>query len=200
MLNALTTMRTNVLQERLYDFLLGQTWYIDAAGRSDAFPAAFESTYQSFWRLLLLATGRPQENAATTVLLFALTTIAFCAIGWFCHGITAHVLARWQGGRARAGHTLGLLAVGWSPLLIASLALLPGVGVPLLLLFLWLICAQYQAVQQAHALHWPRTLAAVVAPYLFWLLLLASTALLLLATGLAQIPYLNEVVNVLRGT
>lgn len=179
LLNALTTTRIWLLQERLYGFLLESGWYADAAARSTTFPAAFERTYESAWRILLLLGGWPQQSLITTVLLVFFATVALGAVAWFLHGSAAHALARWQGSKASAGRTFGALAVAWSPLLLTAFGALPGVRVPFVLVLLWLLCAQYQAVQETHGLHWARSLAAVALPYLFWFVLALSTLLAL---------------------
>jgi hypothetical protein len=198
--NVLTTPQLDILRSRAFDLLAHTPWYQGNIAVDSQLAANIEYNYNTIWAWMMFFVGRPpQEDMVSALLLAFLGTVALCLLAWLMHGMIAHGMARWQGGRAHFSSVLGSLALGFSPLLINIFAVLPGLRIPLSLMIPWLLCSQFQAVSVTYGLSWSRSLATVVAPYLFWGFMIASALLLFIGVQLSHLPDLNGVIDALRG-
>ena len=174
MLNSLTSIRIEFLQDELYRLVAQTEWYAQNISAVSETTGAVEQLYVLAWQVVRFQIGLPTWGG---ILVSVLLSVVGYTIAWLVHGIVAHGLARWQGGQGDVGHSLGGLALALSPLIVTTLTLIPGLSLATSLIFLWLLAGQYQALKAAHGLSWPRTLVAAVGPYLLVGLLTISALL-----------------------
>lgn len=194
-LGMLTTPRLDLLQSRIYDMLTGLGFYQAQAQQAPDFAAQFRQGYVALWELLRLLGGYP--STAGTISVVA-SLLLYGLLGWLIYGLIAHVVARWLGGRASLGQTLGALALAYAPLLLTVIVIIPGARVAAPLIFLLVLVTRYQAIKTVHDLTPGYSLAALVSPYLIGLVFLIGLILFGLAYGAAQIPYLEPLLRAWR--
>ena len=188
-LGLLAAPQLGSLQQILGDFITGLPWYAQQVQADPQFASQFQLGYAAGWDAVRLFLGVPVPLAvASLYLLFAVVTL----LNWLIYGLLVHLFARWLGGQARLGQTLGVTALAYAPLLLFSVELVPGAVLPVSLLFAYLLVTKFMAVAAAHGLHGGRALAAVLAPYLLAFVILAAAALFGGAYSLDQVPALDQ--------
>jgi hypothetical protein len=135
--------------------------------------AAFFTGYGSGWERLLLLVFVP----AALILI------------WLLYGLISYGAARQLGGTGTLNQTLGVTALIAAPQVLFLLTAIPFVSVGWLLIWVWALLIGFRGIEVAHDLSWQRsTLAALAAPAVFGLLLLASAiaiGLIMMIGGLA---------------
>lgn len=192
-LGLLAAPQLGSLQQILGDFITGLPWYAQQVQADPQFASQFQLSYAAGWDAVRLLLGVPVPLVvAALYLLFAVVTL----LNWLLYGLLVHFFARWLGGQARLGQTLGVTALAYAPLLLFSVELVPGAVLPVGLIFAYLLVTKFMAVAAAHGLHGGRALAAVLAPYLLSFVILTAVALFGGAYGLDQIPSLDQTLRV----
>jgi len=191
----LTSPQLDSIQMIIRNFVTGLPWYAGQLQQNPAFATQFTQGYALGWDGIRTVLGIPTvPGTAATIGLLVLSTL----LAWFGFGTVAHWLARWFGGHARYGQTLGATALSYAPLLLLVVETVPGATVPLTLLFLWMLMGKYLALKNTHALTTGYTLSATLLPYLIGLVLFGAVALFGGAYGIDQIPYTNDALSALR--
>jgi len=99
--------------------------------------------------------------------------------GWLSSSIWIMLFARLLGGRGGLVHYLNASALSVIPQLLGVLGFIPCVGGLLALIgSIWGLAMQYKAVQVTHGLSQGRAIAAVLLPYLLFVLLIGLMAAL----------------------
>lgn len=189
----MTAPRLGSLQSLSYNTLTGLAWYAEQVQLAPAFTAQFAQGHAAAWEALRILLGYPTITATS---ISVTTLIVATLLNWLIFGLLAHTFARWYGGQARLGQTLGVLGLAYAPLLLRVIEVVPGAVAPIGLIFLLLLATKFLALQSAHGLGSVQTLAMTLAPYVAAIL---ATALFLIfgsAYGLEQIPYFNETIQV----
>lgn len=194
-LNWLTSPRLEHIEARLQEFITSLPWYGEQVQQIPDFATQFAQNYWLTWEGLrgLLGIYTPANTA-----LWSGATVLDTLLAWLLFGFLAHAAARWLGGAGRFSQTLGALALAYAPLLLVTIELVPGAGLPLGLLFLLMLAGKYQALKCVHGLAPGYALAATLLPYLIGSLLLLAAILVGAALGLEQIPYYDEIMIALR--
>jgi len=184
----LTSPRLDVLQSQIYEALTNLGFYQAQAQQSSDFAEQFRLGYLGLWQALRLLGGYPSAAGTASI---AISLLIYLLLGWLVYGLVVHVIARWLGGRASLGQTLGALALAYAPLLLTAIVIVPGARVPASLVFLLILVTRFQAIKTVHRLTPGYSLVALLTPYLISLVLLIGVILFVLAYGAAQIPYLE---------
>ncbi len=188
-LGLLAAPQLGSLQQMIGDFVTGLPWYAQQVQADPQFAANFQIGYFVGWDALRVLLGIP--TPAVTGGLYILFLVATLA-NWLVYGVLAHLVARWLGGQARFGQTLGVTALAYAPLLLFTVELVPGAVMPVGLVFAYLLVAKFMAIGQAHGLSGGRALAAVLAPYLLSFVIAAGVALFGSAIGIEQSVNLDQ--------
>jgi len=187
-LGYLTSPQLGRIEQIVRDFVVTLPWYTEQVRAAPTFAAQFGQGYVVGWEVLRMLLGLPTWSGTIgSITGMVLATL----LAWFVYGVLAHWLARWFGGQARFGQTLGVLSLAYAPLLLLVIELVPGARVPTLLLFLALFVAKYQALKQAHGLTPGYTLAAVIGPFVIVFIILLGVILFGTAYGVEQAPALQ---------
>jgi hypothetical protein len=193
-LGLLAAPQLGSLQQIIGDFVTGLPWYTQQVQADPQFAAQFQLGYLAGWDALRLVLGAPVPVVVGGLYVtFLVTTL----LNWLLYGILAHLFARWWGGQARVGQTLGVTALAYAPLLLFTVELVPGAVTPIGLVFAYLLVSKFLAIGHAHNLQAGQALAAVLAPYVLTLVVAAGVALFGSAYGLDQIPYLDQTLRAL---
>jgi len=191
----LTTPRWDILQEQFYTQLTNLGFYQAQAQQSPEFVNQFRWGYTGLWEGLRLLGGYPSVTGTVALIV---SMLIYLLVGWLIYGLVVHVLARWLGGQASLGQTLGALALAYAPLLLTVIVIVPGARVPAFLIFLLIFVTRFQAIKTVHGLTPGYSLTALTAPYLISLVLLVGLVMFGLAYGAAQIPYLEPFLQIWR--
>ncbi len=184
----LTSPRLDVLQTQIYEMLTSLGFYQAQVQQSPGFADQFRWGYAGLWEGIRLLGGYPSVVGTAST---AISLLIYLLLGWLVYGLVVHVVARWMGGRASLGQTLGGLALAYAPLLLTVIVIVPGARVPASLIFLLILVARFQAIKTVHRLTPGYSLVALITPYLISLVLLIGVILFGLAYAAAQIPYLQ---------
>ena len=184
----LTSPRLDVLQSQIYDLLTGMGFYQAQAQQSPDFAEQFRWGYTGLWEIVRLLGGYPSTTGTVSTVV---ALLIYLLLGWLVYGLVVHVTARWLGGQASLGQTLGALALAYAPLLLTVIVIVPGARVPAPLIFLLILVTRFQAIKTAHRLTPGYSLVALLTPYLISLVLLMGLILFGLAYVAAQVPYLE---------
>jgi len=139
-------------------------WQLEGGG--PAALARFEEWYNGGWEYFPRAFGASMRWWAA---LGILTTPLGLIVRWLIFGLLAHLFARWLGGEANLGETLGVTALAVAPQAINVLSLLPYVEVGSLVSVWGLLCA-YLGLKTAHKLSWGRAVWATLLPFILFFL------------------------------
>lgn len=189
----LTAPRLGSLQSLSYDTIIGLAWYAEQVQLDPAFATQFAQGHAAAWEALRILLGYPTITATSVSVT---TLIVATLLNWFVFSLLAHAFARWYGGRARLGQTLGVLGLAYAPLLLRVIEVVPGAVAPVGLIFALLLVTKFLALQSAHGLGSVQTLAVTLAPYVVVVLVAALILLFGGAYGLEQVPYVNEALQV----
>lgn len=193
-LGLLTAPQLGSIQQIVHDFLTGLPWYAQQVTLDPQFASQFELGQTAAWDAIRVLLGVPVPLVMGGLYgLFLIATL----VNWLVYGVLAHLFARWLGGQASFGQTMGVLALAYAPLLLFVVELVPGAVMPVSLVFALLLVGKFLAISQGHGLSGGYALAAVVAPYLVALVMAAAVALFGGAYGLEQIPYLDQALRTL---
>ena len=193
-LGLLVAPQLGSIQQIIHDFLTGLPWYTQQVQLDAQSQAQFEFGYTAAWDLIRLLLGVPVPLQVGALYVgFFLATL----VNWLVYGVLAHLFARWLGGQARFGQTMGVLALAYAPLLLFVVELAPGAVMPVSLVFALLLVGKFLAISHGHGLNGGYALAAVGAPYLVVLVVAAAVVLFGVAYGLQQIPYLDQALSML---
>jgi hypothetical protein len=184
----LTTPRWDILQEQFYERLTNLEFYQAQTQQSPDFANQFRWGYRGLWEGLRLLGGYPSVTGTVSLIV---SMLIYLLLGWLIYGLVVHVAARWLGGQASLGQTLGALALAYAPLLLTVIVIVPGAWVAAPLIFMLILITRFQAIKTVHGLTPGYSLAALTAPYLISLVLLTGLVMFGLAYGAAQIPYLG---------
>ena len=188
----LTAPRLGSLQSLSYDTITSLAWYADQVRLDPAFATQFAQGHLAAWEGLRVLLGYPTITATS---LSVTGLIVATLLNWLIFGLLAHAFARWFGGSARLGQTLGVLGLAYAPLLLGVIAVVPGAVAPVGLIFALLLATKFLALQTAHRLGSVQTLAVTLAPYLTVAVVLILLLLFGSAYELEQIPYINEAIQ-----
>lgn len=184
----LTSPQLGRIEQIVRDFIVSLPWYAEQVRAVPTFATQFGQGYVVGWEALRLVLGLPTWSGTIgSIAGMVLATL----LAWFVYGVLAHWLARWFGGQARFGQTLGVLSLAYAPLLLLVIELVPGARVPTLLLFLALLVAKYLALKQAHGLAPGYTLAALIGPFVLVFIFLVGALLVGTVYGVEQAPALQ---------
>lgn len=193
-LGLLAAPQLGSIQQIVRDFLTNLPWYAQQVQADPDFQMEFALGYTAAWDVVRLWLGVPVPlQVGALYLALLLTTL----VNWLVYGVLAHLSARWLGGQARFGQTLGVVALAYAPLLLFVVELVPGAVMPVSLVFALLLVGKFLAISQGHGLSGGYALAAVLAPYLVALVVAAGVLLFGGAYGLEQIPYFDETLRAL---
>lgn len=193
-LGLLVAPQLGSIQQIVHAFLTGLPWYAQQVQLDPQFQAQFEFGHTAAWDLVRLILGVPVPLQVGVLYVgFFFATL----LNWLVYGVLAHLFARWLGGQARFGQTMGVLALAYAPLLLFVVELAPGAVMPVSLVFALLLVGKFLAISQGHGLSGGYALAAVAAPYLIALVVAAGVVFFGLAYGLQQIPYLDQLQRML---
>jgi hypothetical protein len=195
LLGYLTMPQLDVLSAQIYDRIVQFDWFTALAERNPQFGAQFEPAYSAVWQLIRIFGGYP---SAVGFGLTAVTSLVSLFVGWLVYGATAHLFARWLGGRATFGQFLGPLALSYAPLVLRGLGYLPGLVVAVPLIFLLTLVAKFIAVRRTYELTPGYSLVVTIAPYLLGLVAGLALLALGLGFGLSRIPYLDPILRLIR--
>jgi hypothetical protein len=176
----LTSPDLSTVRQVVLEGIQSTAWYRDLVQGSGGgqFEQEFLQNYDVWWQFAPQLFGAPSLPRAVAALF--LTPIAG-VIGWLFMGSLTYLTARWLGGQATYGQTLGALALAASPQILAVLTILPGLEVAGLTGW-WSLALGYWAVRSVHGLSWQRNLLAVLLPRVA--LALLALVLALAAAGL----------------
>jgi len=124
---------------------------------------AFEEWYNRGWEFFPQMFSASMGSAALGIL----TTPLFLILRWLIFGLLAHLFARWLGGKANLGETLGVTALAVAPQAINVLSLLPYVEVGSVVSIWGILCA-YLGLKTAHKLSWGRAMWATLLPFILF--------------------------------
>lgn len=193
-LGLLVAPQLGSIQQIVHDFLIGLPWYSQQVQLDPQFQAQFEFGHTAAWDLIRLILGAPAPLQVGALYVgFSLITL----LNWLVYGVLAHLFARWLGGQARFGQTMGVLALAYAPLLLFVVELAPGAAMPVSLVFALLLVGKFLAISQGHGLSGGYALAAVAAPYLVVLVIAAGVVIFGVAYGMQEIPYLEQFLRML---
>jgi len=188
----LTAPRLGSLQNLSYTTIIDLDWYAAQVQADPAFATQFAQGHTAAWETLRILLGYPTITATTSSVV---VLIVAALLNWLVFGLLAHGFARWYGGRARMGQTLGVLGLAYAPLLLRTIEIVPGAIAPVGLIFFLLLATKFLALQSAHGLGSVQTLAVTVAPYVTVFLVMVLILLFGGAYGLEQVPYFNEAIQ-----
>ena len=191
-LGYLTTPRFDILSTQVLDRITGLDWYTEQAAANPAFTEQFGLAYESVWQLIRVAGGYPSPAGTLTSLLSAAGSLL---LGWLLYGATAHLFARWFGGKAELKEFLGPLALSYAPMLLVGLGLIPGFEIAGTLIFLLMLVTKFIAIRRTYALSPGYSLVVLIAPFVVGVAAAAVLGAIGLGAGLAQIPYLNPILR-----
>jgi hypothetical protein len=195
LLRYLTLPQLDVLSAQIYDRIVQFDWFTTLSARNAQFAAQFEQAYGAVWQLIRLFGGFP---SAVGFGLSATTMLLSLFGGWLAYGATAHLFARWLGGRETFGRFLGPLALAYAPLVLRGLGYLPGLAVAGLLVFFLALVAKFIAVRRVYQLTPGYSLVVVIAPYFLGLVVGLALLTLGIGIGLSRIPYLDPILRLIR--
>lgn len=196
LLGYLTLPQLDILSAQIYDRIAQFDWFTTLAARDAQFAGQFEQAYRAVWQLIRLFGGYP--SAAGFGLTLATMLLSLFG-GWLVYGATAHLFARWLGGRATLRQFFGPLALAYAPLVLRGLGYLPGLAVAGLLVFLLMLVAKFVAVRRVYQLTPGYSLVVVIAPYFLGLVVGLALLTLGLAVGLSRVPYLDPILRLIQG-
>jgi len=162
-----TTPDLVAIKDTVYDYLTQMPWWEMADGASPQFRQEFERWYEWGWTFGLAA-GKP--NLGFGVASIILTPLGL-VVRWLIYGLLAYLFARWLGGAADLGETLGVLALAAAPQVLQTLTILPYVSVGSLVAVWGVLCA-YLGIKTAHRLPWHRAAWATLLPFLLALFIM----------------------------
>ncbi len=194
-LGILTAPRIDLIQETLYESITSLGWFMRQVEASPEFLTQFNQGYESAWQAFRIFGGYPSWSS-TLAVIGTVTVGTF--LNWIVYGFFAHWTARWFGGEASYGQTMGTLALSYSPLILTVVLLVPGSVIAASLLFLLLFAAKFMALRIAHGLNPASTLAVTAIPYLLLLLFMLAVAIFGAAYGLGRIPLIDEIIRTLQ--
>jgi hypothetical protein len=191
----LTLPQLDILSTQLYDSLVQLDWFTSIAEANPQFAAQFEGAYRAVWQLIRLFGGFPSVAGFSWT---ALTALVSLFGGWLVYGTTAHLFARWLGGRSTLRRFLGPLALAYAPLVLRGLSHFPGLAVAAPLVFLLMLVAKFVAVRRTYELTPGASLVVTLAPYILGLVLSAVLLVLVVGFGLSRIPYLDPILRLIQ--
>jgi hypothetical protein len=161
-----TTPNLARIKDTVFTYLTQMPWWQEAA-RNPEFVRIFQQWYDLGWNMAF-AFGAPSVGtAAAGIILIPLGLI----VRWFLYGLVAYLFARWLGGTANLGQTLGVLALAVAPQALNVLSAFPYVELGGLVAVWGVLCA-YVGIKTAHNLSWYRALWATLLPFILALVLL----------------------------
>lgn len=188
-LGLLAAPQLGSIQQIVHDFVTGLPWYAQQVLADAEFARQFETGYTMTWDALRLLLGVPVPiQVGALYLTLVITTF----VHWLVYGVLSHLFARWLGGKARLGQTLGVLGLAYAPLLLFVVEIVPGAVMPLGLVFAILLISKFLAIGHCHGLTGGYALGAVLAPYLLTIVIGVGVLLFGGAYGLEQVPYLDQ--------
>lgn len=193
--DSVTAIRTERIQQIIYNFVVSLPWYTDQLQSNPNFAAQFQQNYFLGWEGGRIMLGLPSGLGTTIIeVLLVVSTLS----AWLTFGFTAHWLARWFGGKARFGQFMGVFGLAYAPLMLSVITIIPGAYVTLPLLFFALLVTKFIAVKQAHRLTTGYTLAAILGAYLIWLLIYIAVAFFASAYGTEYFVQNSGIIDALR--
>ena len=194
-LGLITTPQVDPIQKAIADGVTSMSWYSSQVAQNPGFSEQFARGYGLAWEGIRLALGIPVPAVTISAII---GTVISTFITWLAYGTTAHLIAKWLGGKASWGRLMGPLALMFAPLLLTVIELVPGARVPTLLLFLAQIVLAYIAVKVVYGLGVGANLVIVLAPYAILLALVVVLGALGIGFGLGQIPIVDNVTRTIR--
>lgn len=171
----LTLPRFDLLQQDLYNLITGNIIYESIAAENPNFAGIFNLLYGLLWMVLRISGTIPNaQYAVLTFFNFILTGL----FDWLTYAFILMLLARWFGGKPPKPGFWGVMALAFTPKLMAVANLLPGAAVMTILTRSMIIAASYVAVQSTCELSPKRAAAAVLlAPILNFIFILLAILL-----------------------
>lgn len=148
------------LQETIFGYLVQLPFMQETLQASPEAAQSFEQTYDMNWAIVRAFMPSP-GGAAMGIVLTPLGLV----IRWLIYGLLAYLFARWLGGTATLGETLGVLALAVAPMVIYVLTLVPYVQVGNLV-SVWSILCAYFGLKTTHKLPWYRAVWATLLPFI----------------------------------
>ncbi|MDX1414806.1 MAG: Yip1 family protein [Candidatus Promineifilaceae bacterium] len=126
--------------------------------------AMFEQIWDQVWQIVGFMVPSPASSLSGLI-----ARPLGLIISWLIFGLVLHLFARWLGGTAALGQTLGATSLAAAPQLLGLVAALPfvvvaGIGV-------WTLLCRYMAVRVTHELSWARAVWAVLLAFLLLIFL-----------------------------
>lgn len=146
--------------------------------------AGAEETLRSLWPWL---TAGVNYGSGWLRLLTLISIPLSYILQWLVYGLLCHSAARFLGGSASLGQSLGVVALSLGPRLLLVATAVPFAAVGTLLLHVWGVLIAYRGLEVAHDLSPGRAAGAVLAPLallgIIGLVLTVATAFILALTG-----------------
>jgi hypothetical protein len=167
-----TTPNLARIKDTVFAYLTQMPWWQEAA-QNPEFVRIFQWWYDLGWNTASVFGTTSVGAAAAGIVLIPLGLI----FRWLLYGLVAYLFARWMGGTANLGETLGVLALAVAPQALNVLSVFPFVELGGLVAVWGLLCA-YLGIKTAHNLSWYRSLWVTLLPFMLAALLLALGACL----------------------
>jgi hypothetical protein len=176
----LTMPRAALIQERIYEAVIGARVYQAWAAESGFAAALLTALYKVVWFFVRTLEGYPSRFD----LIYAfLGTWIFGVFNWITYAWIAQILARRMGAQAAPKVFYAPMALAYAPNLLYIANLVPGLAVPESLVGVWTLATGYQAIQATYGFSWKRSAALVILPYIVTAILLILALVLGAALG-----------------
>ncbi|NUQ36382.1 MAG: YIP1 family protein [Caldilineales bacterium] len=160
------------MRELILQGLQAMPWFEFLRGDAEAL-RQFDFGYDLGWRISEIF----QPSALNLLSQLILTPLGLI-LSWLWFALIAQGVARLLGGNGTTRQTLGATALAVAPNLLNIFGLLPMVSVAAV--GVWTLLARYVALRRVHEnLTWGRTLIALLAPAILFVLLIVLLSLLL---------------------
>ena len=178
-----TLPKVDVVQQSLYEAIIGLTIYTNASAANPDFSSLFSTIYNLFWMFLRWFGGYPSTFGT---LFTAVTFITSNLFAWLTYGFIGFYVAKAFGAKIeKMGDYLGLMGLAFAPFILYSIAIVPGLVVPVTLVSMWFLATAYQAIKSTYGLSWWRTALVVLLPFPINTILLTFTIIFGVVIGVA---------------
>jgi hypothetical protein len=178
-----TLPEVNAIQQSLYEAITGLTIYANASAANPNFSSLFSTIYDLFWMFLRWFGGYPSKFGT---LFTAVSFITSNLFAWLTYGFIGFYVAKAFGAKVeKMGDYLGLMGLAFAPFILYSVAIFPGLVVPVTLVSMWFLATAYQAIKSTYGLSWWRTALVVLLPFPINTILLTFTIIFGVVIGVA---------------
>lgn len=157
-----TTPNLAEIRDVVWTYMTQMPWWQDAARYDPNFAEQFQRFYDMGWSVFPSVFGGAQLGGAlANIILIPLGLI----VRWLLYGIVAYIFARWLGGTADLGQTLGVLALAVAPQALTALGILPYLTLGSLV-SIWAILCAFVGLKTVHKLTWSQAMWATLLPFI----------------------------------